>query len=531
MTLAPAAAQETGGRSILPSFRELEAAGAVIGDIRVTSANIFNLEDPRESGLFYRLGNAIHVPTRESVLRRILLFRSGEPVSVRVIEETERLLRGQRYLYDVSITPVAYRDGVVDIEVATRDSWSLDPAIKFSRSGGANSSGIGLKEQNLLGTGTFIGFAHENEVDRSGNEFSIGHDNVFGGRTAIEYRRADFNDGERDYFKLDRPFYALDTRWAAGINATRHDRIDSIFDGGVVSGQYRHQADTGEIYGGYSPGLIGRFASRYSLGVEYRNDAYRRDPALLAPAALPRDQKLVAPFVRYELIEDDFRKTRNLDRVERPEYLELGMNLRLQLGRALAGLGSTLDPWLYDASASNGFVLGQRNTVIATAYAKGQYGDDGGAHQFAGAGAKYYRRQVSGNVFYAAVAADAVANGDVSDQLLIGGDSGLRGYPQRYQSGTRRALATLEQRYYTDWFPFRLFRIGGAVFFDHGRAWGGDNPNAANPGWLSNVGFGLRIFSDRSASGRVLHIDFAFPLDSDPAIRSAQVIFKSRASF
>lgn len=531
LTLMPAAAQDRGGAGVIPSFRELEAAGAVIGEIRINSQNIFNLDDPRENNLFYRLGNAIHVPTHAAVLRSVLLFKSGEPVSAQVIEETERLLRGQRYLYDVSIRPVGYRDGVVDIEVATRDSWSLDPAIKLSRSGGVNSNAFGLKEQNLLGTGVFVGVTRESDVDRDGTEFSIGQDNLFGSRAGIEYRNANFSDGDRESFRLERPFYALDTRWAAGVKGSRFGRIDSLYDGGTVTGQYRHQADTGEIYGGYSAGLIGGFTSRYSAGIEYRDDAYRGDPALIAPPALPQDQKLLGPFVRYELVEDDFRKTRNLDRVERTEYQRMGMNLRLQLGKAMTGLGSTADPWLYSAEGSNGFQLGSRNTLLANAYANGQYGDNGGEHQVFGTGAKFYHRQSSGNVLYAAAAADAVANGDVGDNLLLGGDNGLRGYPQRYQTGTQRVLLNLEQRYYTDWFPFRLFRVGGVAFIDHGRAWGGDNQNPANPGWLTNVGFGLRIFSDRSSSGRVLHIDFAFPLNADPAIKSAQVIFKSRASF
>lgn len=528
---ASAIAQDNGGRGTFPSFRELEAAGAVIGEIRISSENIFDLNDPRESNWFYRLGNAIHVPTRAGLLRGILLFRSGEPVSVQLIEETERLLRNQGYLYDVRIRPVAYRNGVVDIEVTTRDSWSLDPSIKFTREGGSNTGGIGLKENNLLGTGMAIGFVYESDADRSGNEFSIGHKNLFDGRTAIEYRRADFTDGERDAFRLDRPFYALDTRWAAGLSFTKHGRIDSVFSGGVVNGQYRRQEDVGEVYGGLSAGLIDGWVHRYSLGVEYRNDTYRTDPALPAPPELPQDQKLVGPFVRYELIEDDYRKTLNLDRVERTEYLRMGTDLRLQLGRAMTGLGSTGDWWLYKFEASNGFALYPRNTVIAKGYARGQYGSAGGAHQFVGADAKFYHRQDSGNVLYASVMTDAIANGDAADQLLIGGESGLRGYPSRYQSGTRRALMTVENRYYTDWFPFRLFRVGAAAYIDHGRAWGGDNPNSGNPGWLTDIGFGLRIFSDRSASGRVLHIDLAFPLDSDPAIRSWQVIFKSRASF
>jgi hypothetical protein len=531
LPLASAWAQQDGGGDSLPSFKELEAAGAVIGEIRISSENIFDLNDPRESGLFYRFGNAIHVPTRVGLLRRILLFRSGQPVSVQLIEETERLLRNQGYLYDVQIRPVAYRNGIVDIEVATRDSWSLDPAIKLTREGGVNSGGFGLKENNFLGTGLALGYAYESDVDRNGNEFSIGHGNAFGSRTAIEYKRADFNDGERDAFRLERPFYALDTRWAAGLSATRHGRIDPIYGGGAIVGQYRHQADSGEIYGGLSRGLVDGFAHRFSLGIDYRDDAYRREPGLVAPPELPQDRKLVGPFARYELVEDDFPKTRNLNRVERTEYLRMGANVRAQLGRALTELGSTASLWLYDIAASNGFALAPRNTVIATAYTRGQYGSEGGEHQFAGAGAKYYYRQRSGNVFYAAALLDVLANGDAADELQLGGDSGLRGYPSRYQSGTRRALMTVENRYYTDWFPFRLFRVGAAAYIDHGRAWGDSNPNSVNSGWLTNIGFGLRIFSDRSATGRVLHIDLAVPLDADPNIRSTQIIFKSRASF
>jgi hypothetical protein len=49
---------------------------------------------------------------------------------------------------------------------------------------------------------------------------------------------------------------------------------------------------------------------------------------------------------------------------------------------------------------------------------------------------------------------------------------GLRGYPLRYESGTSRGLLTVEQRFYTDWYPFRLVRFGAAIFGDVGRTWG-----------------------------------------------------------
>ena len=67
----------------LPSFAELEAAGARIGEIRVDTENIFDTADPKENKLLFRWANALHVRTHPDVIRRALLFKSGEPLSVR----------------------------------------------------------------------------------------------------------------------------------------------------------------------------------------------------------------------------------------------------------------------------------------------------------------------------------------------------------------------------------------------------------------------------------------------------------------
>jgi hemolysin activation/secretion protein len=151
--------------------------------------------------------------------------------------------------------------------------------------------------------------------------------------------------------------------------------------------------------------------------------------------------------------------------------------------------------------------------------------------QQAGAATQYYRPQGKRWLFYGSAAADVLTNPDVNDALLLGGDSGLRGYPLRYQSGTRRALFTVEERFYTDIYLWQLFRIGGAAFIDTGRAWGGNNVNAGNPGWLSDVGFGLRIVASRSATGSVLHVDVAFPLNATADISKVQLLVKTKASF
>lgn len=69
------------------------------------------------------------------------------------------------------------------------------------------------------------------------------------------------------------------------------------------------------------------------------------------------------------------------------------------------------------------------------------------------------------------------------------------------------------------------------MFADAGRTWG-DNPiGEENQGWLTDVGFGLRIAPVRFSSRKIMHVDFAFPLDGDPSIDSFQILFQARSSF
>ncbi|MGQ0580126.1 MAG: hypothetical protein ACT4PQ_14615 [Betaproteobacteria bacterium] len=530
-SLVPAMAGQPNREDAVPGFAELQNAGALVGEIRVIADDIFDLDDPKENNAFYRLANTLHVRTRPGAIERMLLFRSGEPVSVRLIEETERLLRSNRYLYDVSIRPIAYHDGVVDIEVKTRDTWSLDLGLSYGRSGGVDSSGIALKEKNLLGTGISLGVSSFTDVDGSGSEFQISQNNAFGGWTSIAYKYANLDDGENQSFSLARPFYALDTRWAAGLSLSKDNRVDSVYNSGVISSQYRYRNNSADIYGGWSKGLIEGWVRRYSVGLTYQDDTYETEPGLVPPPELPADQKLVAPFVRYEVIEDNYQQFKNRDLIERPEYFAMGFLSSVQLGRSLASLGSSREVWLYSGMVSDGFELRSNQTLLVSGSLSGQFDDGTGEHNLYSGSVRYYVPHSKRALFYAGISGDFVRNADIADLLTLGGDNGLRGYPLRYQSGDRRALLTFEERVYSDWYPLRLFRVGGAVFFDVGRAWGGENANTVNPGWLSDVGFGLRILSSRSASGNVFHADVAFPLNPDPSIESVQFLFTSKLSY
>jgi outer membrane protein assembly factor BamA len=189
VALLHAASQAYGGveeSESLPSFEALEALGAIVGTIRVDPRDIYDPSDPKESGRLYRLANRLHVRTRPQTVAQQLLFRTGERVSVRAIAETERLLRGNRYLHDVEIRPAAYQDGVVDIDVITRDSWTLDPGLSVARSGGENSARVYVNEKNLLGRGVSLGLQHSTNVEHSGTQLSFSDKHAFGPWTSLD---------------------------------------------------------------------------------------------------------------------------------------------------------------------------------------------------------------------------------------------------------------------------------------------------------------------------------------------------------
>ena len=523
---APAAAQTD-----VPSFAELEAAGAVIGEIRIDTRNIFDLSDPHESGIAYRAANALHAKTRPELIRRSLLFKSGDRVSVRLIEETERLIRATSTVYDVTIRPSRYGEGVVDLDVVTRDTWTLQPGLKLRHEGGKTSGAVNIKETNLAGTGTTLGFERSSTVDRNGTSFELGHDHLFEGWTAASLERSRFNDGSSESLSLARPFYALDTRWAATASETKFNRLDSLYSAGDIVAKYRHRQEAVEFSGGVSRGLVDGWVQRYSAGLSYQSDTYLLEPGEAAPPSVPPDATRAAPFLRYEVIEDDYLPVMDRERIRRPEYFAMGLHSQVQLGRALSVLGSTDQPWLLNASLSKGFRLPAGQQLLASGAYTNQYGSTIGDVRTFSANMRWFVPQSGSYLLYFSASTDLVRSPNIADELLLGGDSGLRGYPLRYQRGTHRQLFSVEERYYTDWYPLRLFRVGFAVYYDVGRAWDSQLGNPNN-GWLNDVGIGLRVLSARSSFGNILHVDLAFPVHrTDPNIKTRQLLVMTAKTF
>ena len=515
----------------LPSVAELEAAGAIIGRIVIEKQNVFDLSKPAENKFIYRLANRWHIVTRDAVIEQQLLIGAGDNFSQRLLEESERLLRANSYLYDAKVTPLQYEDGVVDIRVWTRDLWTLNPGVSVSRSGGENRSRAQLSEQNLLGLGVRVRVTYVDNVDRISTGFEYFDRNLGDSRTSAFFEYDDSSDGGTTRFDLTRPFYAMDSRWTAGASFFDDERNVSFYGLGNAAAAYQSQTESYRAFWGWSAGLIDGWAKRWTTGIVYDDREFSAVPNGQLPSLIPVNRQLVYPFIGFELVEDNFQKASNRDQIERTEDFYLGTRLSANLGWASESFGSDRDAIVVRLTASKGFGSIERKALFLSSWFNGRLEHGDSKNTQVGTNARYYNQISDKRLFFVTLDASWGEDLDLDNLVDLGGDTGLRGYPLRYQTGDSRILLTAEQRFFSDWYPFRLFRVGGAVFADIGRTWG-DNPVAGPPlGWLKNVGLGLRLAPTRSSGRDIVHIDLAFPLDGDPSIDDIQFLIESKRSF
>ncbi len=510
---------------------ENDFEGRIIGQITLDKKNVFDLSDPRENNRLYRLANRLHIVTQDHVIEQQLLLEPGAAYSKQLADESERILRSKRYLWEALITPTLNAAGGVDLAVETRDVWTLQPILSVTRSGGENETTYGFEEFNLLGRGQAIRLERNDSVDRTSNIVQLQDPNIGNSWVSGTLYLADNSDGHFRLVSIEQPFYALDARRSAGFAALDDDRRSTLYALGKRAGEYRHQWQNYSAFGGYSRGRVDGWVRRYTVGFTVDDNRFSAIAAGTLPSTVPEDRELRYPFFGIDIFEDRFTTSQNRDQIGRTEDFFMGSRYSAQVGFASESLGSDRDAIIYSAGYGRGFgSLGAR-ALLVSANLSGRLESGETKNAVADLSLRYFRQQSKRRVFFATLAAAQGHDLDLDKPIELGGDTGLRGYPLRYQSGDARLLFTLEQRYFWDWYPLRLFRVGGAIFADIGRTWGENPVGGENLGWLRDVGFGLRFASTRSGVRKIIHLDVAFPLDGDASIDEVQILLESKRSF
>ena len=521
--------------SAVPGDAVLEASGARVGAITIRAGQIFDLDDPRENKALFRLANRLHLRTRRGAIRAQLLFRTGDRYQGRLLAETERNLRRLNYLREPRIRPIAWHDGVVDILVETHDVWTLQIGPSFGRSGGKNETSAEFQDNNLLGFGKTLIAGSSHNVDRNSTYFEWRDPTVLGSRWTDSVRWANNSDGRAWRAQVSYPFYALDVHYGGGVTLADSTSTDPRYRLGTEYDHYRHAAHAFDIYAGWSPGLQSGHALRFSAGWHSERDAFSAQFSGVPPvsatfAPLPADRDLVYPYLQAEWITDRFQTTRNQDLIGRTEDVQFGLAALVQAGLAAPALGADRHALVLSGQATYGWQLSDRQQFYAGTGSAGRVEQGRAVDLRSYAYASWYWRTSYRTLTHIRVDGSGGQALDLDHFFTLGGDTGLRGYPLRYQQGSTLTLLKIEERYFTDWSIWRLFDVGGALFFDAGRVSGGNPLGTPRLGWLRDVGMGLRLGNSRSSLGNIIHIDLATPLNGRNLSR-LQFLVSTEATF
>jgi hypothetical protein len=516
----------------IPSDAELEAAGARIGTIEIRTQQIFDTNDPREDHWLYRAANHLHERTRESTIRARLLFHTGQRYSRALLDETARDMRiTAAFVREPEIRPIRYHDGVVDIEVVTHDVWTLSPAFSFGRSGGTNTTNFNLSDANLFGFGKGGEVGHSTSVDRNSTFFSWVDPTVWGSRWQDSIGYANDSDGKIWSLMAGRPFYSLETPYA--VNATTGDTrgIVTRYSLGLAYDAYAIDERITDLYLGKALLIDDRWTVRALVGWHRDDSVFTLAPGQTLLGPLPADRDLAYPYTRLQWIENDYSTTHNLNQIAFTEDLHYGLFASLGAGYATPAFGADRQAVHFDGALTHGWHFGTGQNLFIAGNVTGRVSSGQLQDTLATGSATYYLTTSEETKFVIKLTAEQGHDLDIDHFLQLGGDTGLRGYPLRYQSGDGLGLLTLEERLYTSWFPWRLVHVGGAAFFDAGRTWGPAPIPTPDLGLLKDFGVGLRLGNARSSFGNVIHIDVAVPLDAQANITRVQILVSTQSTY
>ncbi|MBI5208602.1 MAG: BamA/TamA family outer membrane protein [Elusimicrobia bacterium] len=509
----PAAAQPSVAASSETAAPALFKGLPQIGTVTLVVHDVFDNSLPAESNWLFRRANEFHVNTKESVIRRELLFREGEVYHPALLSETERNLRKLPLFRKASISASPPKDGKVDVTIETWDNWTFEPNASYKRAGGLQSWKVGLRDSNLLGYGKTAGVGY-------GENFSQVEKRVFYDDPQFLGRRLTLNtgifeDGEsRTYYaSVAKPFYASIAQESLGLAASYRDEKVYHEFAVVDDGRVRQKTTEGSVFYGRSLG---------SSPAVVRRAIFRAGHSRSSLEAIPGESVLSGPGVdslttldaSFASEQQAFIKEQNIKKLYRDEDFNLGWVLSMGMAGSPEWLGSSYNTIEERVTAFKGLSLGPGHFGRGQVGMRSKLSGRDATSISWNFGLEYYRRLGSWNTLAAHASYDYGYRLNPPNAFRLGEEDGLRGYGLGQFAGNRRILVNLEDRVFVANDVLRLFSVGGVLFFDAGGAWK-DGEDIGVRSARSAVGAGLRFGSTRGGAGSPLRIDLAYAFNEN----------------
>ena len=503
----------------LAAFSAVAQEPARITEIEFRRNNVFSRTEAAEAFFPYRLANGLHAVTRDHVIEKFLLFSVGDPLDPERLAETERNLRATGLFRYVLVRAVGTK-----VVVDTGDAWTLLLRGSLSNKGGVTTYSAGLEEGNVLGTGRQLKFLYDSGTERISRSFSFADPAFLRPYTQLAVLYSNLSDGTVYEGRLQRPFYALDTPWAAGVFYRQANFQPKLYAGGEEAAQWNERQTIFRAEGGLRADHTWDSAHRILASIEWSDTALGAGVFGPPPPAVEPPRRFLFIGAGVEKDERRWIERIDVDKIGRTEDFNLAPIGRVELA---------FSPKILEATgAAKLTARGSMGTLIpsgfstATLTAETRY-ENGPRNILAALDVRAIYQ--SGRwTLVSRIGTLAGWRLDPEAQIYLDGETGLRAYRLHAVSGSGRAVANLELRTVFFYDILKLVSLGAAAFGDAGVSWG-----APDGFWrLADAGVGLRIGLTRASQMSLLRLDIARAFRPDPLGRTGWLLsFASSQAF
>ncbi len=208
--------------------------GKIIRKINITTLDPFgySVDDTSVTrhNILYNAGNYLHLKTQRITIINLMLIHKNQPFNSLLVKESERLIRSQKYVHEVSfyVKSVGTTDSV-DIDIRELDVWSIIPKGSISTS----SSNIDLTDNNFLGTGHSFQTEYSRDFTKGLSALNTNYfiPNIRNSHvnSTLQYQLDGYRNFKRG-LSVDRPFFSPIAKWAAGVSFYSEYKHDSLKD-------------------------------------------------------------------------------------------------------------------------------------------------------------------------------------------------------------------------------------------------------------------------------------------------------------
>ncbi|MFZ4464022.1 MAG: hypothetical protein ACOYN5_09240 [Bacteroidales bacterium] len=229
--------------------------GKIIRHINITTMDPFgnSIADTIEvqQSFLSENGNKLHIKTLPITIRNLLLIHPDQVFDSLLVKESERLLRTQNYITDVSFYSkiVSKNADSVDVYIRVLDTWSLIPRVDISPS----KLMVNITDNNIMGLGHK--FANQGSwYHTSGNfagkmDYNIPNISNTFINSNLHLSKDEWGNTDKSIV-VDRPFFSPFAKWAAGAGVRQQFRKEDILINDSIVLPVHFKYNTQDFWGG-----------------------------------------------------------------------------------------------------------------------------------------------------------------------------------------------------------------------------------------------------------------------------------------